>query len=74
MRSRELRRTRARQYMERSSGLPRRWRNNPIAMVFGSVIAIAFGLTVMAVLTFTQLGLCHLIAKWFFDATEGLWR
>ncbi len=39
------------------------------AMVIGVVIGLSFGLAVMATLTFVQLGLCHLIAKWFFGGT-----
>lgn len=39
------------------------------AMVIGLVVGLIFGLVVMAVITFVQLGLCHLIAKWFFGAT-----
>jgi hypothetical protein len=30
---------------------------------------MSVGLAVMAILTFIQLGLCHLIAKWFFGAS-----
>lgn len=37
------------------------------AMVFGVVVGLSFGLAVTAILTFIQLGLCYLIAKWFFD-------
>jgi hypothetical protein len=39
------------------------------ALVIGVVIGLIFGLAVMAVLTFVQLGLCHLIAKWLFGGT-----
>jgi hypothetical protein len=42
---------------------------NPAAMVIGAVVGLTFGLLVMGVITFAQLGLCHLIAKWFFGAT-----
>jgi hypothetical protein len=38
---------------------------NPAAMVVG----LTFGLMAMAMITFIQLGLCHLIRKWFFGAT-----
>jgi hypothetical protein len=36
------------------------------AMVIGVAVGTSVGLAVMAILTFIQLGLCHLIAKWFF--------
>ena len=39
------------------------------AMIFGVIIGLSFGLAAMAFLTFIQLGLCHLIAKWFFGGT-----
>jgi len=39
------------------------------AMVIGLVVGLIFGLVVMAFITFIQLGLCHLIAKWFFGGT-----
>ncbi len=39
------------------------------AMVIGVVVGMSVGLAVMAILTFVQLGLCHLIAKWFFGGT-----
>ncbi|MGB7845936.1 MAG: hypothetical protein WBL63_10000 [Candidatus Acidiferrum sp.] len=44
-------------------------RANPIALVIGIIVGLTFGFIVMAVITFIQLGLCHLIAKWFFGAT-----
>jgi len=44
-------------------------RANPLAMVIGAVVGVTFGLIVMASITFAQLALCHLIAKWFFGAT-----
>ena len=37
------------------------------AMILGVAIGLSFGLAALAILTFIQLGLCHLIAKWFFD-------
>jgi hypothetical protein len=43
--------------------------SNPPAMVIGVVVGLAVGLVVMGVITFAQLGLCHLIAKWFLGAT-----
>ncbi len=45
---------------------------NLVATVIGAVVGITFGLLIMAVLTFAQLGLCHLIAKWFFGAKGRL--
>jgi len=39
------------------------------AMIIGAIVGLSFGLAVMAFLTFVQLGLCHLIAKWFFDGS-----
>lgn len=42
---------------------------NPIAQAIGIIVGLTFGFVVMAVITFIQLGLCHLIAKWFFGAT-----
>ncbi len=42
---------------------------NPIAQAIGITVGLAFGLVIMAVITFLQLGLCHLIAKWFFGAS-----
>jgi hypothetical protein len=37
------------------------------AMILGVAIGLSFGLAALAILTFIQLGFCHLIAKWFFD-------
>jgi hypothetical protein len=42
---------------------------NPIALAIGIIVGLTFGFVVMAIITFIQLGLCHLIAKWFFGAT-----
>jgi len=39
------------------------------AMVIGVIVGMSVGLVVVAILTFIQLGLCHLIAKWFFGGT-----
>lgn len=39
------------------------------ALVIGVAVGMIFGLVVMAFLTFIQLGLCHLIAKWLFDGS-----
>ena len=41
---------------------------NPAALLIGAVVGLTFGLLVMGLITFAQLGLCHLIAKWLFDA------
>jgi hypothetical protein len=38
-------------------------------LVIAVVVGMSFGLAAMAVLTFIQLGLCHLIAKWFFGGS-----
>lgn len=43
--------------------------NNPVAIAIGAIAGLAFALIVMAVITFVQLGLCHLIAKFFFGAS-----
>jgi hypothetical protein len=43
-------------------------RANPAVLAFGMIVGLIFGLVEMAVVTFVQLGLCHLIAKWFFSA------
>jgi hypothetical protein len=42
---------------------------NPLALAIGAVVGLTFGLIVLALITFIQLVLCHLIAKWFFGAT-----
>jgi len=42
---------------------------NPAAMIIGTVVGLTFGLLIMGLITFAQLGLCHLIAKWLFGAT-----
>ena len=44
-------------------------RDNLVALVIGAAVGLTFGLVVMAAITFAQLGLCHLIARWFFGAT-----
>jgi len=41
------------------------------AMVIGVVVGMSVGLAIMAMLAFIQLGLCHLIAKWFFGGTAS---
>jgi hypothetical protein len=38
-------------------------------MIIGLIVGLIFGLVVMAFITFIQLGLCHLIAKWLFGGT-----
>jgi hypothetical protein len=40
------------------------------AVIIG--LSLIFGLVAMSIITFIQLGLCHLIAKWFFGATGTL--
>ena len=42
---------------------------NPVAQAIGIIVGLTFGFVAMAAITFIQLGLCHLIAKWFFGAT-----
>jgi hypothetical protein len=44
---------------------------NPAAMAIGAVVGLTVGLLVMGVITFAQLGLCHMIAKWFFGPLES---
>jgi len=44
-------------------------KNNPVAFAIGAMVGLVIGLIVMGGLTFIQLGLCHLIARWFFGAT-----
>jgi len=39
------------------------------AMVIGVIVGMCVGLAVVAILTFIQLGLCHLIARWLFGGT-----
>lgn len=41
---------------------------DPVSAGIGAVVGLTFGLLVMGLITFAQLGLCHLIAKWFFGA------
>ncbi|MGA8073661.1 MAG: hypothetical protein WB995_09285 [Candidatus Acidiferrales bacterium] len=36
------------------------------ALVIGLIVGLALGLAVMAIITALQIGLCYLIAKWFF--------
>jgi hypothetical protein len=42
------------------------------ALIIGLGVGLIFGLVAMGLITFIQLGLCHLIAKWFFGATGTL--
>lgn len=42
---------------------------NPAVLLIGMIFGMAVGLLLLAVITFVQLGLCHLVAKWFFGAT-----
>lgn len=39
------------------------------ALVVGVAVGFTFGLAVMAILTFIQLSLCYLVAKWFLDGS-----
>jgi hypothetical protein len=39
------------------------------ALIIGLVVGLIVGLVVMGLITFIQLGLCHLIAKWFLGGT-----
>ena len=54
------------------TALPQMLRNMHVsgpALIIGLVVGLIFGLTVMGIITFVQLGLCHLIAKWFLGGT-----
>ncbi len=54
------------------TALPQMLRNMHVsgpALIIGLVVGLIFGLTVMGIITFIQLGLCHLIAKWFLGGT-----
>jgi hypothetical protein len=42
------------------------------AAIIGLAVGLIFGLVVMGIITLVQLGLRHLIAKWFFGATGTL--
>jgi hypothetical protein len=42
------------------------------ALIIGVAVGLSAGLVAMILITFFQLGLCHLIAKWFFGATGTL--
>jgi hypothetical protein len=44
-----------------------------LAMIFGVIIGIRVGIAAMVLLTFIQLSLCHLIAKWFFGGSGSYW-
>lgn len=57
------------------TAIPQVLRNNRVsgpAMIVGLAMVLNVGLLVMAIITFVQLGLCHLIAKWFFGGTGTL--
>jgi len=43
-----------------------------MVLIFSLGVGLIFGLAVMGLITFIQIGLCHLIAKWFFGATGSL--
>ncbi len=42
------------------------------ATMIGLVVGLIAGLLIMGIITFVQLGLCYLIAKWFFGGTGTL--
>jgi hypothetical protein len=42
--------------------------SGPVAII-SLALGLIFGLFAMGIITLVQLGLCHLIAKWFFGAT-----
>ncbi|OLC99843.1 MAG: hypothetical protein DMG35_14985 [Acidobacteria bacterium] len=49
--------------------LLQRFAASPIALIIGLIFGMAFILVYMGVIVVVQLGLCHLIAKWFLGAT-----
>ena len=54
------------------SALPaiiRRLPPSPAAVIIGMIIGLVFMLIYMGLIVVIQLGLCHVIAKWFFGAT-----
>jgi len=54
------------------TAVPQMLRTMPIsgpATIIGLVVGLLVGLVIMGIITFVQLGLCHLIAKWFFGGT-----
>jgi hypothetical protein len=57
------------------TAVPQMLRTMPIsgpATIIGLVVGLIVGLVLMGIITFVQLGLCHLIAKWFFGGTGTL--
>ncbi len=42
------------------------------ATIIGLIVGLIVGLVIMGITTFVQLGLCHLIAKWFVGGTGTL--
>ncbi len=49
--------------------LSRRLPPSPVAATIGVIVGLVFMLGYMGVIVLIQLGLCHVIAKWFFGAT-----
>jgi hypothetical protein len=47
---------------------------SPPAATVALVVGLVFALVVMGIITFVQIGLCHVIAKWFFGGTGTLLR
>ena len=57
------------------TAVPQMLKTMPIsgpATIIGLLVALIFGLMLMGIITFVQLGLCHLIAKWFFGGNGTL--
>ncbi len=49
--------------------LSKRFASSPIPLIIGLVVGLAITLVYLGAVLLVQLGLCHLIAKWFFGAT-----
>jgi len=57
------------------TAVPQMLKTMPIsgpATIIGLIVGLIVGLVIMGIITFVQLGLCHLIAKWFFGGTGTL--
>ncbi len=57
------------------TAVPQMLKTMPIsgpATVIGLIVGLIVGLVIMGIITFVQLGLCHLIAIWFFGGTGTL--
>ncbi len=57
------------------TAVPQMLKTMPIsgpATMIGLVVGLIAGLLIMGIITFVQLGLCYLIAKWFFGGTGTL--